>query len=95
MPPVRRLLRWAVVTLGIAALVRWLRSRRREQPAGAPAEPVGDPAEELRRKLAESRADADVPSAPEAPAESVDERRAEVHEQARSTLSEMAPPDEG
>jgi hypothetical protein len=95
MPPVRRLLRWALVTLGIAALARWLRSRR-EHPAPAPSAPATDPAVELRRKLAESRAGAGTAPAPgEPPAESVDERRAAVHERGRSALSEMSPPDEG
>jgi len=53
-----------------------------------------DPADELRRKLAETRTD-DEPATP-APAEaSVEERRAEVYEQGRSTLDEMQPPGEG
>jgi hypothetical protein len=94
MPAVRRLLRWALVTLGIAALVRWLRPRGGE-PVPAPSEPTTDPAAELRRKLAESRADGEVASTPEASAESVEERRADVHAKGRSALSEMAPPDEG
>lgn len=78
------------MTIGIAALVRWLR-RRREQPATAPAD---DPADELRRKLAASRAGDDLDESAGAHAESVEERRAEVHEQGRATLSEMTPPDE-
>jgi hypothetical protein len=97
----RRLVKWAVVTLGVAALVRWL--RRRDRTAGAPAvEHADDPAEELKRKLAESRAtDDETESAiedvepPAAPTSSVEERRAAVHDEARSALSEMTPSDEG
>jgi hypothetical protein len=89
---VRRLLKWLVVTIGVAALVRWLR-RRGEQPE-TEAELAPDPADELRRKLAESRVD-DRPASPEATAGTVEERRAEVHEQGRDALSEMSPPDEG
>lgn len=90
-PAVRTLLRWLVVTLGIAALVRWLR-RRSESPAPAPAEPLEDPADELRRKLAESRAVQET--APPQPSTSVEERRSEVHAQGRAALSEMTPSDE-
>lgn len=93
----RTLLRWLVVTLGIATLVRWFR-RRGETPAQleAPAA-LEDPAAELRRRLAESRtleAEAKAEPAP-APGSSVDERRADVHEQGRAALAEMTPPDEG
>ena len=52
-----------------------------------------DPADELRQKLAESRVDeADDEPASE---ESVEDRRAEVHEQGRAALDEMKPSDEG
>jgi hypothetical protein len=96
----RRLLTWLLVTLGIAALARRLRRRREAPAAVAPAEPAsGDPAEELRRKLAESRQAerADATEAPAGPgpeqaAESrgtVEERRAEVHEQGRAALDAM------
>jgi hypothetical protein len=60
-----------------------------EPPAGA----EDDPADELRRKLAESRAE-DEPAA-SAPPVSVEERRAEVHGQGRSALEEMRETDEG
>ena len=93
---VRTLLRWIVVTLGIAALVRWLR-RRGETPA--PLEPGAreDPAVELRRKLAESRGLQQEPTTDESAAEpepSVDDRRADVHAQGRAALAEMTPSDE-
>jgi hypothetical protein len=45
----------------------------------------GDPAAELRERLARSRAD--MPSAEESP----DDRRAAVHEQGRAALDEMQP----
>lgn len=85
---VRRLLKWAIVALGIAALARWWRERSSaavtpSQPP--PVEPAADPAEELRQKLAESR-----PQEASAAAEgTVDERRAEVHAEAREAIDEM------
>jgi hypothetical protein len=101
----RKLVTWLLVTLGIAALVRKL--RRREEPVEiAPTTPTGDPADELRRKLAESRTQEPTPEAAPAAPEgagastpgdeaSVDERRAGVHEQGRTTLQDMQPPKEG
>ena len=89
----RRLLKWTIVTLGIAALVHWFK-RRGNEAAVPPSAAADDPADELRRKLAESRVDLE-PDAPPAPAtETVDERRAGVHELGRSALSQMAPSDE-
>jgi len=104
----RRLLTWLLVTLGIAALIR--RLRRRGAPAEvwtpappppAPPPPVApaapaeeDPADELRRKLARSRAPAaDEPAEPPT-TETVEERRADVHDQARSALGEMRDSDD-
>jgi hypothetical protein len=93
---VRRLLKWIIVTVGIAAAVRWFRRRGNEADIAAPVEPVpDDPADELRRKLAESR-DTEEPDEPaETPEATVDERRADVHEQGRAALDEMKPTDEG
>jgi hypothetical protein len=97
---VRRLLTWVVVTLGIAALIRRLRRRSREQEAPSEAAPAAttatdaeaDPADELRQKLAATRAeDEPEPSVP--PVSTVEERRAEVHGQGRATLDEMNEPD--
>lgn len=86
----RRLLTWLVVTVGIGALVR--RLKRRHQPAlGDTAQPPAggdDPADELRRKLAEARAE-EPPEPPEPPEETVEDRRADVHEQGRSALDDM------
>ena len=92
----KRLLKWIIVTVGIAALVRWFKRRGSETEVTAPVEPVADdPAEELRRKLAESR-DAEEPDEPaETPEASVEERRTDVHEQGQAALDEMKPSDEG
>jgi hypothetical protein len=91
---VRKLIKLAVVALGIHAFRRWRKSRKQAQ-AGAPAlEPTADPADELRQKLAESRDDV-VPDEVDMPAAgSVTDRRTEVHEQGRATLDEMKSPDE-
>jgi hypothetical protein len=57
----------------------------------APAEtiPAVDPADELREKLARSRADMPSPEQ-----ESVEDRRASVYEQGRAALDEMRPSEE-
>jgi hypothetical protein len=92
---VRKLIKIALVALGIRALLRWWK-RRREQQATPAAAPVADPADELRRKLAETRADdeADAGEAGDAPAPSVADRRADVHDAGRAALDEMKPSDE-
>ena len=83
----RRFLTWVVVTIGIAALIRRLRRRGASDEAGAQSDEE-DPADELRRKLAESRFEETVEE--EAiPAPSVEERRAGIHEQGRATLDDM------
>jgi hypothetical protein len=98
---VRRLIKIALIALGIRWFLRW-RKRRREQAelASAPATaPVGtaesDPADELRQKLAESRADKPEQGDAESVAEeAVEDRRAAVHEQGRAALDEMSSSDE-
>jgi hypothetical protein len=87
----RRLLTGIVVTLGIAALLRRLRRRKATEAESSP--PDQDPADELRAKLAETRADEETPAEPPTSA-TVEERRAEVHEQGRSAVDEMRKPDE-
>ena len=89
----RKLIKLAIVILGIRALMRWRKSRQQaEVAASAPtAGDPADPAEELRRKLAESR-DEDVVTA--APESSVADRRAEVHDAGRAALDEMTTSDE-
>ena len=85
--------------IGLAALGRWL--ARRRHPDTSPAEPVeatapaesqaADPAEELRRKLADARvAEQDDAPAAEVPAETLDERRARVHAKAREAIDSMS-----
>jgi hypothetical protein len=86
-------LAWFAGLVGIAALGRYLagRSRAKTPPAEtdplveAVPQPEDDPAEELRLKLAETRAT-------RAPVEdeSVSERRARVHAEARATIDAMA-----
>ena len=90
----RKLIKLAIVALGIHAFRRWRKSRKETQAGGAPAvESTADPADELRRKLAESRDDV-VPDVDEPPAASVADRRADVHEQSRAVLDEMKSTDE-
>jgi hypothetical protein len=91
---VRKLLKWAIITFGIAALVRWWRSRGAGEDAldaAAPDVPAGDPADELRQKLAESRSEEGPAAETEA---SVDERRAEVHAEGRAAIDEMQSPED-
>jgi hypothetical protein len=87
---VRRLLAISVGALGVGAVVRRLRRRQREAPAVE-----SSPAEELRARLAESRAIADEREADEALETTVDAapdpdaRRRDVHERARRALDEL------
>lgn len=79
-----------MVTVGIAALVRKLRGRREDE--GAPVAPSADddPADELRRKLAETRED-EMPASgmPPTAEPGVEERRAAVHDEGRAAIDEM------
>lgn len=91
---VRRLFGWTAGLVGIAALARLLAARRtpvEAQPQLPP--PPADPADELRRLLAESREPAEpaVVSPPVGPEResSLDDRRARVHAKAREALEAM------
>jgi hypothetical protein len=92
----RRLTAWiAGVASGVVAYRFW---RRHGQPAaepstGAPETAAEDErAEELRGKLAESRAgDEPSPAEPDEPPEAVEERRQRVHDEGRAALGEMKP----
>ena len=65
MASVRRLFGWMAGLVGIAALARYLARRERAQAAPPPRRrPEADPADELRRKLSEARAE---PAAAEEP----------------------------
>jgi hypothetical protein len=96
---VKRSLAWLAGIVGIAALGRLL-SRRRAEPTAdqrpAPADtvatettgdPVVDPAEELRRKLAAKRQP--ETAEPEVD-ETLEERRARVHAKAREAIDAMS-----
>jgi hypothetical protein len=83
---VGKLIKLAIVVLGIRAFMRWRRGRKQAEVAPPPATAAADPADELRRKLAESR-DEDVEAA--TPESSVADRRADVHEAGRAALDEM------
>ena len=90
----RRRLTWLLVSLGIAALVRRLKQRGdHTEPTPPPPPRQSDPADELRQKIAESREDepVDVPPTTET---TVEERRADVHDQGRSALDDMREADE-
>jgi hypothetical protein len=92
---VRKLIKIALVAIGIRALLRWRKRRRAEAAleAGTPSAQT-DPADQLRQKLAESRTE-DASEPEEAPEEtSVADRRAEVHEQGHAALDEMKTSDE-
>jgi hypothetical protein len=84
---VGKLIKLAIVVLGIRAFMRWRKGRKQAVVAPPPpATAAADPADELRRKLAESR-DEDVEAA--TPESSVADGRADVHEAGRAALDEM------
>ena len=81
----RRFLAWLACAAGAA----WIAKRlRRSAPA-----PAADPAEELRRKLDESRAVGEpAPPSDAGPAEpeaGLDERRRAIHERGHAAIDEM------
>ena len=80
--------------IGLAMGLRWLFRRFRGTPAVEPLA-AADPAEELKRKLAESRSP--EPEAPASePAAALDDRRRAVHDRARAAIDEMrGKPDDG
>lgn len=89
----RRLHAWITGAAGGVAAYRLFRRRGDQAPEQAPEPPAApDPrAEELRAKLAETRAEEQEPAAEASPetSETPEERRRRVHEQARSALDEM------
>ena len=91
----RKLIKLALVALGIHAFRRWRKSRKDAQTGAPRVEATADPADELRRKLADSRDDGAPEAVDEPPAASVADRRAEVHEEGRAALDEMKSTDEG
>ena len=83
----RRVFGWTAGLVSIAALARLLGRRH----APKPAEPAPDPADDLRRKLRETRATAPPDREPEVapPAETIEERRAGVHAKAKKAIDAM------
>jgi hypothetical protein len=83
----RRFVTWLGLAAGALAFWRW--RHRRTQPAPSPE---ADPAEDLKRKLAESRTE-EPSAAPEpvseTPRASVDERRRAVHDRGRRAIDDM------
>ena len=93
----RKLVGWMAGLAGIAALAKLFHARPRTVPPLAPPEPApDDPAEELRRKLAEARAVSPDPAgetepeaAPDVTERSLEERRAEIHSRAQDAIDAM------
>jgi hypothetical protein len=91
----RRLTNWIAGILGgILAYRLWMRRQRpaaTTAPASAPAaEETDDRAEELRAKLAETRASEEpAPAEPGESPESLEERRRRVHEEGRAAIDRM------
>jgi hypothetical protein len=81
--------RLIALLLGGFGLSAYLRRRRRRRP-----EPEFSPAEELRSKLAESRAPVEAEPSPESVEQSLDSelerRRREVHDRARGSIDDLS-----
>ena len=92
MQDVRRLFGWMAGLVSIAALARVLaRRQRREAYAPEPEVAAQDPADELRRKLSETREAAGTvgPAGSTEPTETLDERRSRVHSKAQEAIEAM------
>jgi len=87
----RRLLDWIGGAVWGVIAYRLFKRWRRPAVATAPAaEETDDRAEELRAKLAETRASEEpTPVEPGESPESVEERRRRVHEEGRAAIDEM------
>jgi hypothetical protein len=85
---VRRLVKIALIALGIRWFLRWRKQRREQAELEAAPTTQVDPADELRQKLAASRADEEQEEA-ETHVASVEDRRAGIHEQGRAAVDEM------
>jgi hypothetical protein len=92
MTDVGRLFGWMAGLVSIAALARMLARRRRHQTHAPEQQAVAqDPADELRRKLSETREAAGTTesSGPSEPTETLDERRSRVHAKAQEAIEAM------
>ena len=91
MEDVRRLFGWMAGLVSIAALARVLARRRRDERRAAEPQAVAqDPAEELRRKLSETREAAGAnESGPPEPTETLEDRRSRVHAKAQEAIDAM------
>jgi len=85
----RKLLTWLLVTLGVAALVRRLRRRGQAADSASESSAGEDPADELRRKLEAARSEEPAQATAASTEGTVEERRADVHEEGRAALHEM------
>jgi hypothetical protein len=86
----RRFFDWIVGALSGVVVYRLWRRRRAPAAATAPADAEADSrAEELRAKLAESRATDEPPPAHAPPDDSLEERRRQVHEEGRAAIDRM------
>ncbi len=92
----RNLVRWMAGLAGIAALAKLVRARSQSAPALSPPERADDdPADALRRKLADARSVTPDPpgdsaaATPDEPALSLEERRAEIHARAQDAIDAM------
>jgi hypothetical protein len=88
---VRRLFGWTAGLVSIAALARVLARRRRHEARPPAPDPGLDPADELRRKLSETRVEAEATESPgtAGPTETLDERRSRVHAKAQEAIEAM------
>jgi hypothetical protein len=92
---VRRLIKIALLALGIRAVLKWWKRRKAQSEAIPEVQPAADPADELRQKIAENRVEDETVEPTAAPGAAVEDRRAGVHEQARATIDDMTSSDEG
>ena len=87
----RRFVAWIGGALwGVVAYRLWKRSRAPATATGSAGDETDGRAEELRAKLAETRAgDEPAPAEPGESHESVEERRRRVHEEGRAAIDRM------